>query len=85
MALVGPKDQPVLGDQPRNGSIDLYCNSADSLRLDSGSVDCIVIDPPYYDNVMYAEISDFFYVWLKRTAGATVSRDPKSPANRQRP
>jgi adenine-specific DNA methylase len=27
------------------------------------------MDPPYYDNVMYAEISDFFYVWLKRTAG----------------
>ena len=24
---------------------------------------------PYYDNVMYAELSDFFYVWLKRTAG----------------
>ena len=24
------------------------------------------MDPPYYDNVMYAELSDFFYVWLKR-------------------
>lgn len=24
-------------------------------------------DPPYYDNVMYAECSDFFYVWLKRS------------------
>ena len=33
------------------------------------SVDAIVMDPPYYDNVMYAELSDFFYVWLKRTAG----------------
>ena len=27
------------------------------------------MDPPYYDNVIYSEISDFFYVWLKRTAG----------------
>lgn len=27
------------------------------------------MDPPYYDNVMYAELSDFFYVWLKRTSG----------------
>jgi len=27
------------------------------------------MDPPYYDNVMYAELSDFFYVWLKRTVG----------------
>jgi putative DNA methylase len=26
-------------------------------------------DPPYYDNVGYADLSDFFYVWLRRTAG----------------
>jgi adenine-specific DNA methylase len=44
--------------------------SADSLdHLDDASVDLVVIDPPYYGNVMYAELSDFFYVWLKRTAG----------------
>ncbi|MCC6334308.1 MAG: DUF1156 domain-containing protein [Myxococcales bacterium] len=24
-------------------------------------------DPPYYDNISYAELSDFFYVWLRRT------------------
>jgi adenine-specific DNA methylase len=45
------------------------CTSADTLPLENASVDCIVMDPPYYDNVMYAELSDFFYVWLKRTAG----------------
>ena len=39
------------------------------LSLDDRSVDAIVFDPPYYDNVSYAELSDFFYVWLKRTAG----------------
>ena len=27
------------------------------------------MDPPYGANVMYGELSDFFYVWLKRTAG----------------
>lgn len=44
--------------------------SADDLDyLDDRSVDVVVIDPPYYDNVMYSELSDFFYVWLKRTAG----------------
>jgi putative DNA methylase len=26
-------------------------------------------DPPYYDNVPYADISDFFYVWIRRTIG----------------
>jgi putative DNA methylase len=33
------------------------------------SFDAVVTDPPYYDNVPYADISDFFYVWLKRTVG----------------
>ena len=37
--------------------------------LNDNSIDAIVIDPPYHDNVSYAELSDFFYVWLKRTAG----------------
>ena len=58
---------PVTNRAP---SITVTCQSADSLtHLDDDSVDCVVMDPPYYDNVMYAELSDFFYVWLKRTAG----------------
>ena len=31
--------------------------------------DAIVTDPPYYDNIPYADLSDLFYVWLKRTIG----------------
>jgi putative DNA methylase len=27
------------------------------------------VDPPYADNVPYADLSDFFYVWLRRTVG----------------
>lgn len=43
---------------------------ADALtHVEDGTIDVVVMDPPYYDNVMYAELSDFFYVWLKRTAG----------------
>jgi len=33
------------------------------------SISNITVDPPYYDNVQYAELSDFFYVWLKRSVG----------------
>ncbi|MGA2186549.1 MAG: DUF1156 domain-containing protein, partial [Bryobacteraceae bacterium] len=47
----------------------ITCASGDALAIEDASVDCVVMDPPYYDNVMYAELSDFFYVWLKRTAG----------------
>ncbi len=30
----------------------------------------VATDPPYYDNIGYADLSDFFYVWLRRSAGA---------------
>lgn len=50
--------------------IELSCKSGEALdHIADASIDCVVMDPPYYDNVMYAELSDFFYVWLKRTAG----------------
>jgi putative DNA methylase len=50
--------------------ITLTCKPGDSLdHIADASIDAVVMDPPYYDNVMYAELSDFFYVWLKRTAG----------------
>ena len=51
-------------------SVTITCKPGDSLdHLTDASIDVVVMDPPYYDNVMYAELSDFFYVWLKRTAG----------------
>lgn len=54
----------------KQGSVCLSCQSGDALyHIDDHSIDAVVMDPPYYDNVMYAELSDFFYVWLKRTAG----------------
>jgi len=32
------------------------------------STDCLIsTDPPYYDNIGYADLSDYFYVWLRRT------------------
>ena len=48
---------------------------ARDLPLDDASVDCIVFDPPYEENICYAELSDFFYVWLKRTAGYVFPDD----------
>ena len=50
--------------------VTVTCKSGDRLdHIPDSSIDAVVMDPPYYDNVMYAELSDFFYVWLKRTAG----------------
>jgi putative DNA methylase len=43
--------------------------SATALQYPDASFDAVITDPPYYDNVPYADISDFFYVWLKRSIG----------------
>lgn len=43
--------------------------TATELPWPAGHFDAVVTDPPYYDNVPYADISDFFYIWLKRTVG----------------
>lgn len=40
--------------------------SATKHPLANDSVQVVVTDPPYYDAVPYADLSDFFYVWLKR-------------------
>ncbi|MFX0090307.1 MAG: hypothetical protein ACFFBD_00990 [Candidatus Hodarchaeota archaeon] len=29
------------------------------------AIDAVITDPPYLDNIMYSELSDFFYVWLR--------------------
>ena len=51
-------------------SIQIDAASADSLfHIPDNSVDAIVTDPPYYATVPYADLSDFFYVWMKRTLG----------------
>ena len=53
----------------------------------------IVTDPPYYDNIHYADSSDFFYVWLRPTlryiypklfAGMITPKDEEIVANRYR-
>jgi putative DNA methylase len=64
-ATKSPPSLDAVGD-----SVIVTCGSGDTLNhIGNATIDAVVMDPPYYDNVMYAELSDFFYVWLKRTAG----------------
>ncbi|MEU6020695.1 DUF1156 domain-containing protein [Micromonospora sp. NPDC047134] len=67
MALTGC--DAVTGAPMRRDITTTQGNAADIPELRDGSVAHLCMDPPYYDNVMYAELSDFFYVWEKRTAG----------------
>ena len=43
-----------------------YAQNAAMSANGHAPLDAVITDPPYYDAVPYADISDFFYVWLKR-------------------
>ena len=49
--------------------------SATEHSLPDECVDAAITDPPYYDAVAYAHLSDYFYVWLKRSIGQTFPRE----------
>ena len=66
----GIEDLPAgLRDGTEGHAAEVSRGSATALPWPDVSFDAVVTDPPYYDNVPYADISDFFYVWLKRTIG----------------
>ena len=44
-----------------------FATQADAIRGSVLAKKLISTDPPYYDNIGYADLSDFFYVWLRRT------------------
>jgi len=61
------KKYPPMGLAP--GAIYLSCGSSANTDLPSGSVDLIVTDPPFFDNVHYSELADFFHVWQQEYFG----------------
>jgi len=69
--LLGTEDRKQLfyidlGDKKSQ----INSSSADNLsHICDQSVDVVITDPPYYATIQYAELSDFFYVWLKRILG----------------
>jgi putative DNA methylase len=46
-----------------------YVAQHDAQTVDYPDQVVISSDPPYYDNIEYSDLSDFFYVWLKRNCG----------------
>lgn len=69
--LLDPSRHALFQDRPERAAdlVKVHNGDAADLPIPDRSVQAVVTDPPYYDNVQFAELSDFFYVWLKRTAG----------------
>ena len=62
--LMAPVHDGTSGNPPLTISNDTGAYLA---KVTDASVDLVCMDPPYYDNLLYAELSDFFYVWQRRT------------------
>lgn len=61
-------------------------SSATEHVLPDDSVDAFITDPPYYDAIPYADLSDFFYVWLRRSLGASMPdlfQEPLTPKDQE--
>ena len=59
----------VLDNLPAAGSGFSVQSDAQSQLISRGKL--VSTDPPYYDNIGYADLSDFFYVWLRRSLRST--------------
>jgi putative DNA methylase len=58
----------VLDGLPATTTSTVALKDASTNDFDSGTV--FSTDPPYYDNIGYADLSDFFYVWLRKTCSS---------------
>lgn len=47
----------------------LSCGDSSSTDLTPGSVDAVITDPPFFDNVHYSQLADFFHVWQQYILG----------------
>jgi adenine-specific DNA methylase len=67
---LGSKIASAYDDFQSNG-LDIYlsCGSSSQTDIKDGVVDAVITDPPFFDNVHYSQLADFFYVWIREMVG----------------
>ena len=69
---------PWCGPMPARAVV-LSCGDSSTTGLPDDSVNLVVTDPPFFDNVHYSELADFFFAWQQLSnAGTTQSTRHKS-------
>lgn len=76
--LVGNIVSTSLNEFLDNGTVYLSCGNSRDTDLASESIDAIITDPPFFDNVHYSELADFFYGWQRYILGPTGDYAPDS-------
>lgn len=68
------------------GSLYLSCGDSTATDLPDASVDAVVTDPPFFDNVHYSQLADFFHIWQRHIldpTSATTASSTRSAAEVQ--
>lgn len=63
--VTGHSSQRIETSDMANGGVVFCGSSADMSMLGDEQYDLVITDPPFGDNVYYADLADFFYVWLR--------------------
>jgi len=63
---VKKKSEKAIPQDPLNSGAEVYCGSSTDLSmLNDTSFDLVITDPPFGNNLFYADLADFFYVWMR--------------------
>jgi adenine-specific DNA methylase len=63
---VKKKSEKAIPQDPVKSGADIYCGSSTDLSmLDGTEFDLVITDPPFGNNLFYADLADFFYVWMR--------------------
>jgi len=77
--LSAPIRMPIAetGEEFAAGGRQVYlsCGDSGATDLPDASVDVVLTDPPFFDNVHYSQLADFFYVWQRHILGAHGYRE----------
>lgn len=87
--LSAPMDSEIVESYPEGGlspgTIYLRCGDSSATDIPDRSVHLVVTDPPFFDNVHYSELADFFHAWqrLYFPMNAAEPRTTRHPAEVQ--
>lgn len=73
-----PGDHP-----PEPGAVHLSCGDSSQTGLPDASVDFVVTDPPFFDNVHYSELADFFYAWQQLSPRGFIQESNSTRSKRE--
>ena len=65
------------------GQIYLSCGDSSYTDLATNSIDVVITDPPFFDNVHYSQLADFFHVWQRHVLGTSRCRTETTRSDRE--